>query len=80
METAAPEKLTVALGSERIDEGSPEERASFGMFTVRAAAISLTEGFDFHISGLRDGPLVAGCHVAEWFAWNWRRHTSKCRP
>jgi hypothetical protein len=78
METALPDKLTIALGSERIDEGSPEERASFGLFTIRhggasLAATSLTEGFDFYLNGLRDGPLVPGCHVAEWFAWNWWR-------
>ncbi len=73
METALPQALTIALGCERIDEGTPEERASFGLFTIRSEVASLTEGFDFYLNGLRDGPLVPGVHVAEWFAWNWWR-------
>lgn len=68
-----PEALEISLFPERLDEGSPEERAAFGMFTICAAQASLTEGFDFYLKGLRAGPLVSGYHVAEWFAWNWWR-------
>lgn len=73
-----PGGLDIALAPERLDEGSPEERAAFGMFTVRAGDVCLTEGFDFYVSNYRPGPLVSGYHAAEWFAWNWWRLT--CEP
>jgi hypothetical protein len=73
MEEAMPEPLDIAITSERTDEGSPEERATFGLFTVRAHSASLTEGFDSYLNGSREGPLVAGSHIAEWIAWNWWR-------
>ncbi|MDQ0469746.1 hypothetical protein [Labrys wisconsinensis] len=65
--------LDIALAPERLDEGAAEERAAFGLFTIRTAHGSLTEGFDSFIGGYRPGPLVSGFHVAEWFAWNWWR-------
>lgn len=68
-----PEDLEISLAPERLDEGEPEERAAFGMFTIRANGLSLTEGFDHFIQALRPGPLISGYHAAEWFAWNWWR-------
>ncbi|WP_211258308.1 ImmA/IrrE family metallo-endopeptidase [Sphingomonas sanxanigenens] len=68
-----PIGLEFGLAPERLDEGSPEERAAFGLFTVRTARQSLTEGFDSFLNGFRQGPLVSGYHVAEWLAWNWWR-------
>ncbi|MBY6240464.1 hypothetical protein [Methylosinus sp. Sm6] len=65
--------LEMALAPERLGEGSPEERAAFGLFTIRSAHGFLTEGFDTFINGYRSGPLVSGYHVAEWLAWNWWR-------
>jgi len=65
--------LDIALAPERLSEGPPEERAAFGLFTVRTAHGSLTEGFDSFINSYRQGPLVSGYHVAQWFAWNWWR-------
>lgn len=65
--------LDIGLAPEVIAEGMPEERAAFGMFTIRAGNLSLTEGFDWFIQALRPGPLVSGYHAAEWFAWNWWR-------
>jgi hypothetical protein len=73
VEATVPAKLDIALAPERLDEGSPEESACFGLFTMRADSLSLTEGFDAFINGYRPGPLVSGYHVAEWFAWNWWR-------
>lgn len=67
------EGLVVALAPERLDEGTPEERAAFGMLTVRLNGLALTEGFDSWINGYRPGPLVSGYHAAEWLAWNWWR-------
>jgi hypothetical protein len=73
MEDTMSESLEIALSAEALDEGSAEERATFGMFTVRANKMALTEGYDSFIHALRDGPLVSGYHAAEWFAWNWWR-------
>jgi len=73
MEKKMPEDLEISLAPERLDEGEPEERAAFGMFTIRANGLSLTEGFDHFIQALRPGPLISGYHAAEWFAWNWWR-------
>lgn len=67
------EALRIELVPERLDEGAPEERTTFGHFTVSASGRFLTEGFDCYLNGYRTGPLVAGNHVAEWFAWNWWR-------
>lgn len=68
-----PVMLDIALAPEHLGEGSPEERAAFGLFTIRTAHASLTEGFDSFIRNYRQGQLVSGYHVAEWFAWNWWR-------
>lgn len=68
-----PAGLDIALAPERLEEGSPEERACFGLFTMRAGEADLTGGMDFFISAYRPGPLVSGYHAAEWFAWNWWR-------
>ncbi|MBC7101955.1 MAG: hypothetical protein H5U13_01835 [Parvibaculum sp.] len=68
-----PEELDISLAPELLDEGSPEERAAFGLFTIRSRHSSLTEGFDFYLNNYRPGPLVSGYHAAEWFAWNWWR-------
>jgi hypothetical protein len=68
-----PEELEISLAPECLNEGSPEERAAFGLFTMRSRHCLLTEGYDFFLNGYRQGPLVSGYHVAEWFAWNWWR-------
>jgi hypothetical protein len=73
MEKAMPAGLEVALAPERLDEGTPEERACFGLFTVRAGEVELTGGIDFFIANYRPGPLVSGYHAAEWAAWHWWR-------
>ena len=68
-----PAGLDIGLAPERLDEGSPEERAAFGLFTILAGNTPLIQGFDHSINGWRPGPLVSGYHAAEWFAWNWWR-------
>ncbi len=68
-----PTDLGVNLSPERLDEGTPEERAAFGLFAITTNDVSLTEGFDYYINANRQGPLVSGYHAAEWFAWNWWR-------
>lgn len=73
MEEKMTEGLDIAVAPEHLPEGSPEERATFGMFTVSANGIALTEGIDDFTKAPRAGPLVATCHAASWFAWNWWR-------
>lgn len=68
-----PVDLQIGLAPERLNEGSPEERAAFGLLSVRNQDNFLTEGIDFFINGYRTGPLVSGYHAAEWLAWNWWR-------
>lgn len=68
-----PAGLEIELMPERLDEGTPEERACFGLFTIRAGEADLTGGMDSFIAAYRPGPLVSGYHAAEWFAWNWWR-------
>jgi hypothetical protein len=65
--------LEISVAPERLEEGSPEERACFGLFSVRCGANELTAGLDYFTSSLRAGPLVSGYHAGEWFAWNWWR-------
>ncbi len=68
-----PPGLEIALAPERLEDGSPEERACFGLFTIRANGADLTGGMDSFIAAYRPGPLISGYHAAEWFAWNWWR-------
>ena len=67
------EAIEIALAPERLDEGSDEERACFGLFTIRCGVSELTAGLDHFTSSYRAGPLVSGYHVGEWLAWNWWR-------
>ncbi|MBF0375785.1 MAG: hypothetical protein HQL39_20550 [Alphaproteobacteria bacterium] len=73
MGAAVSEALQISLTPERLDEGSAEERAAFGLLCIQANGAALTEGFDHFIMNYRRGPLVSGYHAAEWLAWNWWR-------
>ena len=65
--------LDFSLTREILDEGALEERATFGMLSIKANGQSLTEGFDHYLDGFRAGPLVSTYYLAEWLAWNWWR-------
>ena len=67
------EDLNFALTPERLDKGTSEERACFGLLSVRSRGIELILGFDHYTNGLRPGPLVSGYALGEWLAWNWWR-------
>jgi len=66
-----PGELTVSLSTEELASGSPEERATFGLFSMTANERLLTAGQDSESDELRHGPHVAGYPLAEWLAWNW---------
>ena len=65
--------LTFSLSAERLDTGSPEELATFGMLSIDADGRILTVGGDTDTQELRRGPHVPGYFLAEWLAWNWWR-------
>lgn len=68
-----PGQLEISFSPERLDEGSTEERATFGLLSINSPAGQLIEGVDYYISGYRKGPLVSAYFAAEWLAWNWWR-------
>ena len=68
-----PDNFTIELSPEKLQDGSAEERATFGIFSIRAGDAFLTEGFDYFLKGYRKGPLIPGYHAAQWLAWNWWR-------
>lgn len=73
-------RLEIAAAWEKLEEGSAEERACFGMLVIRSGTLLLSEGIDGFVDRRRDGPLVSNYHLAEWLAWNWWRITSEPRP
>lgn len=68
-----PGELNIALSTETLDSGPPEETAAFGVFAITANDRLLTAGEDTAAAELRHGPRVSGYPVAEWIAWNWWR-------
>lgn len=66
-------QLELKLSPETLDEGAPEEIATFGQLFIGSGDLVLTEGFDSYLDGYRKGPFVAGYYLAEWLAWNWWR-------
>lgn len=68
-----PGELNIALSTETLDSGPPEEAATFGVFAITANDRLLTAGTDTATAARRHGPRVSGYPVAEWIAWNWWR-------
>lgn len=58
---------------ERLDEGTPEERACFAALGIRWGNTWLTEGRDSFVDVIRKAPFLSAYHLAEWMAWNWWR-------
>lgn len=65
--------LNIIADPERLDEGSPEERACFAALGIRYGNMWLTEGRDGFLNKVRPAPLLSAYHLAEWMAWNWWR-------
>ena len=74
------DQLMFSIRHEALDEGSPEEKAAFGILKIAAYGNLLTMGRDAHTNRFRNGPLVSGYHLAEWLAWNWWRLRWEPRP
>ena len=59
----------------KLDYGDPEEVATFGQLIITHGEFCLTRGVS-QIDGedaYWEGPLISGCLLAEWMAWNWWR-------
>ncbi|MDE0359764.1 MAG: hypothetical protein OXI74_01200 [Rhodospirillaceae bacterium] len=65
--------MKFSLCPETLDSGTPEELATFGLFSVTANNSLLTVGQDTESADLCRGPYVAGYPLAEWLVWNWWR-------
>jgi hypothetical protein len=65
--------LSITADWERLEEGSPEERACFAAVGILCNDQWLTEGRDGFVNRIRTGPLISAYHLAEWVAWNWWR-------
>lgn len=74
------DQLKFSIRHEALDEGSPEEKAAFGMLKIAVYGNPLAMGRDAHTNRLRNGPLVSGYHLAEWLVWNWWRLRWELRP
>ena len=59
------------------DLGDHEEAATLGLLVIKVPSHILTVGYNTRIKKRREGPLVSGYPIAEWFAWNWWRLTSE---
>lgn len=79
MEKAA--SLNIKLVPHTLDEGAPEEKATFGALQMRANGRCLTEGVAPQCSNeLLPGPYVSGYHFAQWLLWNWWRLLWEAQP
>jgi len=58
---------------ERLDRGTPEERACFAAIGMKFNNVWLTRAEDSFVGRLRDKPHLSGYKLAEWLAWNWWR-------
>lgn len=74
------DQLKFSIRHEALDEGSPEEKAAFGMLKIAVYGNPLAMGRDAHTNRFRNGPLVSGYHLAKWLVWNWWRLRWELRP
>lgn len=70
---AVSETLAFELDWERLDLGSPEERATFAAIGIKCNEIWLTEAEDAFVRRVRQKVHLSAYPLAEWFAWNWWR-------
>lgn len=68
-----PGELNITADWERLEEGSPEERAAFAALGIRHGEVWLTECRDAYVNRTRSAPMLSAYHLAEWIAWNWWR-------
>lgn len=65
--------FSITADWERLDEGTPEERACFAEVFFKLHNVLLSEGHDPFVRRIRKAPLLSAYHLAEWLVWNWWR-------
>lgn len=65
--------LEIRADWEKLDRGTPEDRATFAAIGLRYGSVWLTEAEDSFVNRIRHQVHLSGYRLAEWFAWNWWR-------
>lgn len=65
--------LRIQADWERLDIGSPEERACFAAIGIQHGDVWLTEAEDAFVHRVRQSVHLSAYSLAEWLAWNWWR-------
>ncbi|MGI5864519.1 MAG: hypothetical protein ACOX6T_21055 [Myxococcales bacterium] len=63
--------LAIDAQWERLNSGSPEERATFAAIGIFVDGLSLTEAEDYFVKRVRRSVHLSAYRLAEWLAWNW---------
>src|SRR5271170_2613800 len=58
---------------EKLERGTPEDRACFAAIGLRYGNVWLTEAEDAFVNRVRGQVHLSAYRLAEWFAWNWWR-------
>lgn len=66
-------KLEFKLSPRTLDQGSREEKTTFGQFSVEVNDVVASEGVTFGSNELLLGPYAPAYHVADWLVRNWWR-------
>lgn len=66
-------KLELKADWEKLEVGSPEERATFAAIGIRYDDLWLTEAEDGLVKRVRQRVHLSGYRLAEWLVWNWWR-------
>lgn len=65
--------LEIRADWEKLERGTPEERACFAAIGIRYHNIWLTEAEDAFLNRVRGQVHLSAYRLAEWLAWNWWR-------
>lgn len=65
--------VSIEADWERLEAGTPEDRACFAAIGIRAGDVWLTQAEDTLARRLSDKVHLSACRLAEWMAWNWWR-------
>jgi hypothetical protein len=65
--------LSITADWERLEAGSPEERAGFAAIRIAANDKVLSEAEDAFVNRVRTSVHLSSYRLAEWLAWNWWR-------
>lgn len=67
------DRFSIEVDWERIESGSPEDRATYGAIGIRLGNVWLTDAHDVFARRVRSKVYLSGYQLAQWFAWNWWR-------